>query len=365
MTPSRSNRRAGLGALARTAGWLAAGAMFAIAALAPASVAAANPTSMDVACNNIVHGARWPEYVWTTVDAAGVTANWATDAAHFDAANTETVTVRVCVIDADGSDQGGIDQNTENDGTQLFAWSVLGYATDPCPDSSLSFGSSVDSPAVQTKKSNLIDCPADSAGDQPTDNAGDDPSDNAGDPTDNAGDPTDNAGDPTDNAGDDPTDNAGDPTDNAGDQPTDNAGDQPTDNAGDQPTDNAGDPSDNAGDDPSDNAGDQPTDNAGDQPTDNAGDQPTDNAGDQPTDNAGDPPTDNAGDVPTDSVDQPTGAVEAAVGTPGLTPPPTDTPLVAPTTSSTDGWRIAMVLMAAVLIGSLVFSQPGRARRKA
>jgi hypothetical protein len=289
MTASRSNRRAGRGAIARTAGWLAAGAMLATAALAPASVAAANPTSMDVACNNIVHGARSPEYVWTTVDAAGVTANWATDAAHFDAANTETVTVRVCVIDADGSDQGGIDQDTENDGTQLFPWSVLGYATDPCPDSSLSFGSSVDSPAVQTKKSNLIDCPADSAGDEPTDDAGD------------------------------------------------------------QPTDDAGDPTDNAGDDPSDSAGDQPTDNAGDDPSDNAGDQPTDNAG----------------DVPTDSVDQPTGAVEAAVGTPGLTPPPTDTPLDAPATSSTDGWRIAMVLMVAVLVGSLAFSQPGRARRKA
>jgi hypothetical protein len=281
MTASRSNRRAGRGALARTAGWLAAGAMLATAALAPASVAAASPMSMDVACNNIVQGARSPEYVWTTVDAAGVTASWATDASHFDAANTETVTVRVCVIDADGSDQGGIDQDTENDGTQLFPWSVLGYAADPCPDSSLSFGSSVDSPAVQTKKSNLIDCPADSAGDEPTDDAGD----------------------------------------------------QPTDDAGDQPTDNAGDPTDNAGDDPSDNAGDQPTDNAG--------------------------------DVPTDSVDQPTGAVEAAVGTPGLTPPPTDTPLVAPATSSTDGWRIAMVLMVAVLVGSLAFSQPGRARRKA
>src|SRR6185369_14750634 len=168
MTTSRSPRRARRGTLVRTAGWLAAGAMLATAALAPASVAAANPTSMDVACNNIVHGGRSPEYVWTTVDAAGVTANWATDAAHFDAANQTTVTVRTCVMDADGTDHGAIDQNTENDGSQLFPWSVLGYAADPCPDSSLTFGSSVDSPAVQTKKSDLIACPTDDAGDQPT-----------------------------------------------------------------------------------------------------------------------------------------------------------------------------------------------------
>jgi preprotein translocase subunit SecD len=287
MTTSRSDRRARRGTIARTAGWLAAGAMLATAALAPASVAAANPTSMNVACNNIVNGGRSPEYVWTTVGAAGVTANWATDSAHFDSANHETVTVRVCVIDANGADQGGIDQNTENDGVQVFSWSVLGYAADPCPDNALSFGSSVDSPAVQTKKSNMIDCPA-------------------------------------------------------ADEPTDNAGDQPTDNAG---------------DDPSDNAGDQPTDNAGDDPSDNAGDDPSDNAGDQPTDNSG--------DVPSDNSDAPTGAVKGIVGTPGVTPPPTDTQLVAPAAGGSDGWRIALVLMAGVLVGSLAVSQPRRARRRA
>jgi hypothetical protein len=351
MNTSRSNRRARRGTLARTGGWLAAGAMLATAAFAPASVAAANPTSMDVACNNIVHGGRSPEFVWTTVDASGVTANWATDADHFDAANQATVVVRVSVIDAAGADHGGIDQNTENDGTQLFPWSVLGYATNPCPDNSLTFGSSVDSPAVQTKKSNLIDCPAvDGAGGQPTDDAGGQPTDDAGgQPTDDAGQPTDNAGDvPSDNAGDVPSGNAGEPTDNAGDVPTDNAGNVPTDNAGNVPTDNAGDPTDNAGDVPSDNAGDLPSDNAGNVPTDNAGN-----------------PSDNAGDVPSDAADQPTGAVLGIVGTPGLTPPPTDTPLVAPATGGSDGWRMALVLMAAVLIGSLAFSQPRRARRKA
>ncbi len=310
MNTSRSHRRARRGALVRTAGWLAAGAMLATAALAPTSVAAANPTSMDVACNNIVHGGRSPEFVWTTVDAAGVTANWATDAAHFDAANQSTVVVRVCAVDAGGAAHGAIDQNTENDGTQLFPWSVLGYAADPCPNSSLSFGSSVDSPAVQTKKSNMIACPA------PTDAA----------PTDAA--PTDPA--PTDAA---PTDAA--PTDAA---PTDAA---PTDAA---PTEAA--PTDAA---PTNAA---PTNAA---PTDAA---PTDAA---PTDAA---PTDN-GAQPTDNGAQPTGAVLGIVGTSHLTPPPTDTQLVAPTTAGNDAWRMVLVLMAAVLIGSLAFSQPRRARRKA
>ena len=301
MKTSRSDRRARRGTLARTAGWLAAGAMIATAAFAPATVAASSPASMDVACNNIVNGGRSPEYVWTTVDAAGVTAHWATDAAHFDAANHPTVTIRVCVADADGVDQGAIDQNTENDGSQLFPWSVLNYAADPCPDSSLTFGSSADSPAVQTKKSNLIACPA---ADEPTD------------------------------AVDQPTDAVDQPTD-AVDQPTD-AVDQPTD-AVDQPTD----------------AVDQPTDGI-DQPTDGI-DQPTDGI-DQPIEAVNDP---------THSISQPTGAVEGIVGTPGLTPPPTDTKLIAPVQAGSDGWRMVLVLMAAVIVGSLPVRQPRPARRKA
>jgi hypothetical protein len=236
MTTSRSSRRARRGTLVRTAGWISAAAMLATAAFAPASVSAANPSAMDVACNNIVHGGRSPEYVWTTVGDAGVTANWATDAAHFDSATFDTVTIRVCVVDADGTDQGGIDQDTENDGTQLFPWSLLGYSANPCPDDTLSFGSSADSPAVQTKKSDLIVCPAASA-DQPTDGA-DQPTDGADQPTDGADQPTDGADQPTDGA-DQPTDGADQPTDGAN-QPTDSA-DQPTDGA-DEPTDSADEP---------------------------------------------------------------------------------------------------------------------------
>jgi hypothetical protein len=151
-------RRRG-GAIRRLA-WLSAAAMLAISALAPASSYAANPQPQDNACNNIDSGGRSPDYVWVTLGAAGVTVNWATDAAHFDAANYPNVTVRACVFDSNGVNQGAIDQNTENDGHQLFSWAVLGYGANPCPDSSLSFGGSADSPAVQTRKGDLIDCPA-------------------------------------------------------------------------------------------------------------------------------------------------------------------------------------------------------------
>jgi hypothetical protein len=169
MKTSLSTRRGRRGGLLRTAGWLSAAAMIAVAAFAPATAAAADPHSMDVACNNIRSGARSPEYVWVSVGPDGVTASWATDAAHFDAAGNPTVTIRVCVFDAAGEDQGAIDQDTENDGQQLFAWSLLGYEANPCPDDDLTFGGSADSPAVNTKKSNLIDCPADEETTPPAD----------------------------------------------------------------------------------------------------------------------------------------------------------------------------------------------------
>jgi hypothetical protein len=188
---------------------------------------------MDVACNNIVHGGRSPEFVWLSVDAAGVTASWATDAAHFDAANEDTVVVRVCVVDADGADHGAIDQNTENDGSQLFPWSVLGYAESPCPDDSLTFGASVDSPAVETKKSDMVACPAGS-------DDGTQPTDDGTQPTDDGTQPTDDGTQPTDD-GTQPTDDGTQPTDD-GTQPTDD-GTQPTGEIG-GPTEGANDPSD-------------------------------------------------------------------------------------------------------------------------
>ena len=310
MTASRSTRRTRRGALVRKAVWISAAAMLATAALAPATASAANPTSMDVACNNIVHGGRSPEYVWLSVDAAGVTASWATDAAHFDAANEDTVTVRVCVADADGADHGAIDQNTENDGSQLFPWSVLGYSANPCPDDSLSFGASVDSPAVQTKKSDMVACPTGSDEQSP--------------PTDEGSQPVDEGSQPVDE----------------GSQPVDE-GSQPVDE-GSQPVDE----------------GSQPVDE-GSQPVDE-GSQPVDD-GSQPAGEIGDP-TQGTND-PSDS---PTGAVEGVTGHPGVTPPPTDTlTAAAAPTSGSDGWRMVLAIVAFALVGTLVFTTPRPARRKA
>ena len=56
MTVTRSTRRARRGFLLRRIGWLAAAAMLAVAAIAPTSVAAANPQPQDNACNNIGSG---------------------------------------------------------------------------------------------------------------------------------------------------------------------------------------------------------------------------------------------------------------------------------------------------------------------
>jgi hypothetical protein len=324
MTTSRPTRRARRGSLVRSAVWVSAAAMLAAAAFAPATASAANPTSMDVACNNIVHGARSPEYVWTTVDDAGVTANWATDPAHFDAANYATVTVRVCVVDADGPDHGAIDQNTENDGSQLFPWSVLGYSANPCSDDSLAFGASADSRAVETKKSAMVACPA----------AGDDPTDEVDQPSGEVDQPSDEVDQPSGEV----------------DQPSDEV-DQPSDEV-DQPSDSADDPSDEV---------DQPSDEV-DQPSDEV-DKPSDEV-DQPSGGI-DVPTDAVND-PSDGATEPTGAVEGITGKPGLTPPPTDT-LAASTAPAggSDGWRLVLVFLAFASVGTLVFTTPRGARRRA
>ena len=99
-----------------------------------------------------------------------------------------------------------------------------------------------------------------------------------------------------------------------------------------------------------------------DQPSDGV-DEPSD-AVDQPSDGS-EPPAEGANDGSGQSA-QPTGAVEGVVGTPGITPPPTDT-LVAATapTAGSDGWRVALALIAFALVGTLLFTTPQPARRRA
>jgi len=295
MTVTRSTRRARRGFLLRRFGWLAAAAMLAVAAIAPTSVAAANPQPQDNACNNIGSGGRSPDYVWTTVGTDGVTAHWAIDADHFDAANFATVTVRVCVFDANGPDQGGIDQNTENDGVQLFAWSLLGYNADPCPNSDLTFGSSVDSPAVQTKKSDLIDCPA------------------------------------------------GEPSTAPSTEPSTAPSTEPS-------TEPSTAPSTEPSTEPSTAPSTEPSTAPSTEPS---------------TEPSTAPSTEPSSAPSTEPSTQPTGGVEGVTGTPGVTPPPTDTLTSGTHAPASDGWRAILVLLAAVLVGTLVASQPRQARRRA
>jgi hypothetical protein len=257
----------------RRLAWLSSVALLAFSALAPASVAAANPQPQDVACNNIDGGSRSPDYVWVTLGAAGLTVNWATDPAHFDSANFATVTVRACVFDSNGTDQGGIDQNTENDGHQLFSWSLLGYETNPCPDSSLSFGGSADSAAVQTRKSDLIDCPA---------------------------------------------------------APPSNPPSTPPSNPPSTP--------------PSNPPSNPPSTPPSAPPSQAASEEPTSSV------------------LPIESTQpEPSGEVLGVVGTPRVTPPPTDA--VSDATTSSGSWRIVLAGMAILIVTALLFTQPTRARR--
>jgi hypothetical protein len=309
--PSQTRRRGGI---LRRLGWLSAIAMLAVSAFAPTSVSAANPQPEDTACNNIGSGGRSPDYVWVTLDSAGLTVNWATDADHFDAANYDTVTVRACVFDSDGTDQGGIDQNTENDGQQLFSWSLLGYETNPCPDSTLSFGGSADSPAVQTRKSDLIDCPA-----APT------PTPVVPTPTPVVPTPTPVVPTPTPVV---PTPTPVVPT------PTPVV---PT------PTPVVPTPTPVV-----------PT------PTPVV---PT------PTPVVPTPtpvvstPTPTGSELPAESTNpSPTGGVEGTVGTPGVTPPSTDA-IGDASTPSGNNWRIVLAALASIIVLGLVFTQPARVRR--
>ena len=315
MTVTSSSRRIHRGGLVRKAGWLAAASMLAVAALAPASVAAANPQSNDNACNNIGSGGRSPDYVWTSVGAAGVTAHWAIDAAHFDGANYATVVVRVCVFDAGaGPDQGGIDQNTENDGVQLFGWSLLGYETNPCPNNDLTFGSSVDSVAVQTKKSDFIGCPTDE--------------------------PTSPPSTPPSTA----------PSTEPSTPPSTAPSTEPSTIPSTAPSSAPSSPPSTA-----------PSTAPSDEPTSAPSTVPSNAPSTAPSTAPTQAPSSNPTTTPSNSQSaEPTGEVLGIVGTPAVTPPPTDTITTGAPAQGNDGWRAILVLVAAGLVGTLATSQPRR-----
>jgi hypothetical protein len=58
----------------------------------------------------------------------------------------------------------------------------------------------------------------------------------------------------------------------------------------------------------------------------------------------------------------PSGGVEAATGTPGVTPPSTDT-ISDASSSSSGSWRVVLAGLASIIVLALVFTQPMRVRR--
>jgi hypothetical protein len=74
-------------------------------------------------------------------------------------------------------------------------------------------------------------------------------------------------------------------------------------------------------------------------------------------------PTPTGSELPVESSQpSPTGGVEGATGTPGVTPPSTDT-IGDASTPSGNSWRIVLAALASLIVLALVFTQPTRVRR--
>ena len=147
--------------LTRRLGWLAVLAMVATAVAIPAAppvgAAAVDPVENDQACNNTNSGSDSP-LVSLSISGSGLTVHWS-QADPPDGFGTDgTVVVRACVT-VGGQDQGAWSQNDENDGIELFPWSLFGLAANPCPGNA-SFAGSVDggTPFVNTQKQNGLTC---------------------------------------------------------------------------------------------------------------------------------------------------------------------------------------------------------------
>ena len=74
-------------------------------------------------------------------------------------------------------------------------------------------------------------------------------------------------------------------------------------------------------------------------------------------------PTPTGSELPAESTNpSPTGGVEGATGTPGVTPPSTDA-IGDASTPSGNNWRIVLAALASLIVLALVFTQPTRVRR--
>ena len=102
---------------------------------------------------------------------------------------------------------------------------------------------------------------------------------------------------------------------------------------------------------PSESPSEQPSESPSEQPSESPSEQPSESPSEQPS------------EQPSAST-APSGEVEGVTGTPRVTPPPTDTIGGNGQNPSNDGWRIALIGLAAVLAGTLTFVNPRRSSRK-
>ena len=149
----------------------------------------------------------------------------------------------------------------------------------------------------------------------------------------------------SDSASDEPSQPTGseEPTATASDEPS-----QPTES---EPT-GSEEPTATASDEPSQPTESEPT--GSEEPTQSASEEPS-----QPTESE---PTGSELPATGSPSDGPSGGVEGATGTPGITPPPTDT-IAAIAGGSGDGWRIVLYGLALVIVAALTFTTPRKAVR--
>ena len=152
------------------------------------------------------------------------------------------------------------------------------------------------------------------------------------------------------------------PTDKPSQAPTDKPSQAPTDKPSQAPTDKPSQaPTDKPSQAPTDKPSQAPTDKPSQAPTDKPSQAPTDKPSQAPTDKPSDRPSTEPGtQAPTTS---PTGESGGATGTPRVTPPPTDA-IGGDTTGSGTGWLLAMIGLAALVVGLIVGMPSRRSRRQ-
>ena len=178
------------------------------------------------------------------------------------------------------------------------------------------------------------------------------------------------------------------PTDKPSQAPTTSQSQAPTDKPSQAPTDKPSQaPTDKPSQAPTDKPSQAPTDKPSQAPTDKPSQAPTDKPSQAPTDKPSQAPTDKPSQAPTDKPSQapntqdkpsdrpstepgtqapttsPTGESGGATGTPRVTPPPTDA-IGGDTTGSGTGWLLAMIGLAALVVGLIVGMPSRRSRRQ-